>query len=272
MQRFLSIIFSVLIICSGADAIAQTIGVTKFKARPEKRKRPEPITEEIAFGFRLNTDGWSINAERGFIDNYEKKTGFLWMDLSEKKHPKEDKQLNETYAAIFPDQVAPLPFKYGKINNFYQLKIGYGQKRALTGKQDKKNVVVHWTYAAGVSLGFLKPYYLELLIPEDNNLYTRQFASYNEPEKQFYFLDEFSIIGGTFFTKGIGEVKFRPGIAARSGFYFDYAPNEKSFLGIEIGASVEAYAQRIPIMANTSNSATFVNLYMDVRYGKRWNK
>lgn len=273
MLRALTLVFSLFIISPLGHLMAQDIGVTKMANFPQKRKKAPPITEEFGGGFRLNTDGWSVFAERGFINRYEHKTGFIWMDFSEKKHSKEDKQLNETYAAIFPEQPAPLPYKYGKINNFYQLKFGYGEKRALTGKLDKKNVVIHWTYAGGVSLGMLKPYYLEVLVPEGNNTYSRQFVSYNDEDKRPYFLDDgFSIVGGSFFTKGIGELKVRPGLTARTGFYFDYTPTENSFLGIEIGASFEAYPQAVPIMAITDNKATFLNLYMDVRYGQRWSK
>lgn len=257
-----------------SSLLAQNIGVTTFSKRPEKKKRKPPITQEIAFGMRLNSDGWSIMGERGFINRYENRTSFIWMDFSEKKHPKEDKQLNETYAVIFPDQPAPLPYKYGKINNFYQFKVGYGQKRALTGKLDKKNVVVHWTYAAGISIGFLKPYYLQLSIPQGGNTLTTEYASYYDEEFRDYFLrnDGISIAGGTFFTRGIGEIDIKPGLSARTGFYFDYTPTEKSFLGIEIGTSVEVYPNTIPIMADTKNTGTFVNLYMDVRFGKRWSK
>lgn len=272
MQRVFITIFSLLLVLPTTTIWAQNASVTTMSKRPQKKKRTAPITEEMSFGLRLNSDGWSALVERGFINNYAKRTGFIWMDLSEKKHSKEHKQLNETYAAIFPEQPAPLSYKYGKINNFYQLKMGYGQRRELTGKLDKKNVVVHWTYAVGASIGFLKPYYLELLIPEGNNTFTRQTISYNDAEKQQYFLDEFSIIGGTIFTKGIAEIDVKPGATARTGFYFDYSPNEKSYLGIEIGSSLEIYPQTIPIMANTKNSAAFLNLYVDVRFGQRWSR
>lgn len=243
-----------------------------MKKRPEKRRKKPPITEEMSGGLRLNSDGWSVLIERGFINKYEKRTSFLWLDFSEKKHSKEYKQLNETFAALFPTQTPPLSYKYGKINNFYQFKVGYGQRRQLSGKLDKKNVVIHWTYAAGASIGLLKPYYLEVLVPEGNNTYSRQFAKYDDPDKQFYFLDDFSIIGGTSFTKGINEISIKPGLTARTGFYFDFAPSKKSYLGIEVGTSVELYPQKIELMANTNNTAAFINLYMDVRFGKRWSK
>ena len=271
MVSRLTLLFSLVLLLPTTTLLSQNIGVTTFNKRPEKKKRKPPITQEFAFGVRLNSDGWSVIAERGFINRYENRTSFLWMDFSEKKHPKEHKQLNETYAAIFPNQIAPLPFKYGKINNFYQFKAGYGQKRALTGKLDKKNVVVNWTYGVGAAIGFLKPYYLEVQ-PIFNDPSTREMIKYTGEQQQKDFLNEGIIVGGTFFTQGIGEVKIKPGLAARTGFYFDYTPSETSFLGIEIGTSIEMYPEVIPLMAETNNNSTFVNLYVDIRYGKRWRK
>lgn len=267
MVSRLTLLFSLVFLLPSSFLMAQNVGVTTFSKRPEKKKRKPPITQEFAFGLGLNSDGWSVMAERGFINNYENRTSFIWMDFSEKKHPKEHKQLNETYASIFPNEIAPLPFKYGKMNNFYQFKAGYGQKRALTGKLDKKNVVVNWTYAVGASIGFLKPYYVEVL-PVISDPTTREKVKYTEEQHN----QDIYIVGGTFFTEGIGEVKIRPGLAARTGFYFDYTPTETSFLGIEIGTSVEMYPQAIPIMAATNNTGTFINLYLNVRYGKRWRK
>ncbi len=286
-MRYLVIILSLIFLLPASNLVAQDIGITKMSKRPKKRKKAPPITQEMAGGIRMNTDGWSVFLERGFINSYEKKTNYLWLDISEKKNPREYKQLNEPFSLFFPDEVAPLTYKFGKINNFYQFKIGVGQKRQLSGKLDRKNVVIHWTYGAGISLGLLKPYYLDVLVEESNGELTRKDGNYyDEDIKKYYEEDLYAIFstqnqqvqvnaiaGGTFFTKGFGELKVKPGLAARSGFYFDFAPSKKSFLGIEIGASVEMYPGKIDIMANPdNNTSTFVNLYLDARFGKRWSK
>jgi hypothetical protein len=264
--------------------MAQNVDITKMNRRPKKRKKAPPITEEASIGVRMSTDGWSLMWERGFINNYEKRTNFIWADISEKRNPREFKQLNEPFATYFPNEVAPIPYKFGKINNFYQFKVGVGQKRRLSGKLDKKNVVIHWTYGAGLSLGFLKPYYLDVLVVEGNGTLTRKEGNYyDEGISQYYEEDLYvifnqqaqvnAIAGGTFFTNGFGEMKIKPGVTGRTGFYFDFAPSKKSFLGVEIGTSLEVYPGKIDIMANTNNNtATFINLYLDARFGKRWSK
>lgn len=236
-----------------------------------KKKKIQPLTQEMAGGFRLNSDGWSIFVHRGFLKEEEHKTSFLSIDFSEKKHPKETRTQNELFSVMYPNEVKPVPFKYGKVNNFYQFKIVYGGSKELTGKLDKKSVIINWVYGAGLSVGLLKPYYLDLLVPE-GNIYVRRFQKYSEENKE-YFLDlnnRGTILGGGSFTKGIGEMKLQPGLHLRSGFNFDYSTTRKSFLGVEIGASVELYTKEIEIMKNTKNSSYFINFYADIRFGKRW--
>lgn len=235
-----------------------------------RKKKIPPLTQEMSFGYRLASDGWSLFVHRGFIhseDPDQVHTNFVWFDLSEKHHPKESSTLNENYNIVYPNEEKPVSYKYGKINNFYQFKFGYGNTKPLTGRLDKKSIVIHWVYAGGLSLGLLKPYYLYIFTPDG-----RTYAKYSEQNKE-YFLDlndQGTIIGGTNFTKGINGIKIQPGLTVRSALNFDYAYSRKSFLGIEIGATAELYFKEIPIMATAKNNAFFVNIYADIRFGKRW--
>ncbi len=246
----------------------------KASVQAIRKKKIAPLTQEMSIGYRLASDGWGFIINRGFIHSEDEDrlhTGTIWIDLSEKHHPKESSNLNENFSVVNPSEIKPVSYKYGKINNFYQFKFGYANMKPITGKLDKKSVVIHWVYGAGISLGILKPYYLDLLVPE-GNVYVRKFAKYSEQNKES-FLDtknQGTIIGGSSFTKGIGEIKLQPGLALRSGFYFDYAPTRKTFLGVEIGASAELYTKEIPIMINAKNNAVFLNIYADIRFGKRW--
>lgn len=245
----------------------------KAKQALAKKRRIAPLTQEMAVGYRLSSDGWSVLVHRGFIkteDADHPHTSYLWFDLSEKRSPKEKRVLNENFSVVNPGEPKPTTYKYGKINNFYQFKLGYGNSKPISGKLDKKSVTINWVYGAGLSIGLLKPYYLDILVPEGNT-YIRKFDKYTEANKES-FLDlnnQGTIVGGASFTKGIAEIKFRPGLALRSGFYFDYAASRKSLLGVEIGASAEIFTQKIPILYN-SGSPTFFNIYADIRFGKRW--
>lgn len=238
-----------------------------------RKKIIQPLSQELAIGFRLCSDGWSFFGQRGFIKNDAEKihTNFIWVDISEKRNPKESRTLNENFSVVNPQELKPVSYKYGKINNFYQLKVGYGNSKPITGRLDKKSVVINWVYGVGLSMGIIKPYYLDLLVPE-GNVFVRKYDKYSE-ENKVYFLDlnnQGTIVGGSNFTKGISEIKIQPGLSLRSGFNFDYSATRKTFLAVEIGASAEFYTKQIPIMINTKNTAYFFNIYADFRFGKRW--
>ncbi|MEZ5045690.1 MAG: hypothetical protein R2831_01730 [Chitinophagaceae bacterium] len=253
---------------------AQEERENKELLRENKRLSKLPISQEMAATYRLYNDGWGFAVQRGFIKTEDVETPhtiFLWLELSEKKHPKETKTINETFAVLYPDELKPIAYKYGKINNFYQLKLGIGNSKPFTGRLDKRSVQINWVYAAALSFGMAKPYYLDLFLPEGNG-YIRTFDKYSESNAT-YFLDlnnQGTIIGGSYFYKGLGEIKLIPGIALRSGFYFDYAPTPKTFMGVEIGAMLEAYTRKAPIMAIAPNKAVFFSAYADFRFGKRW--
>lgn len=238
-----------------------------------RKKIIPPITQQMSVGYRLASDGWSFFTQRGFIkvDAEKLHTNFIFVDISEKRNPKETRSYNENFSVINPSELKPVSYKYGKINNFYQFKFGYGNSKPISGRLDRKSIVINWVYAVGLSLGILKPYYLDLFLPEGNTI-VRKYDKYTEQNK-VYFLDlnnQGTIIGGSSFTKGFGGIKLTPGLAVRSGFYFDYTANRKTFLGVEIGASAEIYTKTIPIMVNTKNTPYFFNIYADFRFGKRW--
>ena len=252
----------------------QAIDERNEKLEAKRRKKGIPLTQEVAVGYRIASDGWSFFANRGIlnIDDPEKPhTLFAWIDFSEKKNPKEKNISNEVFSTIYPDEPKPLSYKYGKINNFYQFKFGIGNMKPISGKLDKKNVVIYWSYSAGLSLGFIKPYYLDLIVKEGNG-YVRKFAKFEDSIKE-YFLDPTNqgyILGGADFTMGIGDIKIKPGLALKTAMYFDYSPTKKIFSGIELGASAEIYTQKIPIMAIIKSNNVFFNVYADFRFGKRW--
>lgn len=248
--------------------------IRKQIALAKKRKITPPITEEFSCGYRMAADGWTFFVNRAFIktDDPEKlHTVFLWFEIGEKKHPKEYKSLNQNFTSLNPSEPKPVSYKYGKINNLYPLRLGIGNKKQISGKLDNRTVHLYWSYGAALNIGFLKPYYLDILVPE-GNLLIRKVEKYSEENKTF-FLDlqnRGTIVGGSNFTKGIAECKIIPGITIKNGIFFDYSASKKSFLGLEIGCSVELYAKEVALMAVAQNRPYFVNVYADFRVGRRW--
>ena len=227
-------------------------------------KKPKPIDREFSFGLRLNTDGWGAFVHRGVSKSDMKETELFYhvkyweVEFDEKKNPKEIKRTSDL--SSFND-TKPRAFVFGKVNNFYTLKLGYGFRRMIAGKPDPGTVSIHWFYSGGLSLGLLKPYYL--------NIYDGSSIKYTDSTKQD-FLNKGEIVGSSGFAKGIGETKFIPGLQAKTGLHFDFAASKKTVLAIEFGLSAEIYTKKIQIMANQKDVPYFVNVFGSFQFGRRW--
>ncbi len=227
-----------------------------------KPKGPKAITKEMSIGFRLNSDGWSIYADRGKVKPIDMKRSDmfhnvrLWqIEFTEKKNPKE-------YKSTSVDGSGTNTYVYGKINNFYALKLGWGYRKMLAGKPDPGTVSIHWVNTGGLAIGFLKPYYL--------NVYSDPAAiKYSDATKQD-FLNQSLIEGNAGFSKGIGEVKIVPGFHFKSAIHFDFSTNKKNVIGIETGFNVEYYTTAVQLMANQPAVPYFADLFLALQFGKRW--
>jgi hypothetical protein len=281
-MKYFLIPFFIFILCSN-NSIAQynipgdTIKKVVLKTIPKKIRirKPNPISQEFGMGLRINTDGWCIGMHRGFLKLEEPyKTSFVWIDIAEKRHPKEYKQTNQNFATFNPNEPKPLPYKYGKINNFYQFKMGFGIKKPFTFRLDRKSIELNYVVGGGISIGLLKPYYLQLFTDTNSNISPVDFEKYSEANARRFLnlTSRQTIIGSADFTKGLSEFEFKPGLHAKAGIQFDYLFTTKSYMSVELGTSVEMYGSKIPIMATVNSSPFFINLYAEVSIGKRWAK
>ena len=229
-------------------------------------KKPKPITSEISGGFRLNTDGWGIFVDKGWVKSEEKErdyfynTQLLQIEFGEKKHPKEIKRSNNIGSGA--DKAKP--FIFGKINNFYALKFGYGGRKMIAGKPEQGNVSIHWVYLGGLSLGLQKPYYL-IVQPNGESART---IKYSDTTAEI-FLTRNYIIGGAGLSQGLGEVQIIPGAHLKTGFHFDFAASKFTKMAVEVGANAEFYTKDIELMALQKATPYLFNFYAAVQFGKR---
>lgn len=231
-----------------------------------KIQKPKPLSREFSVGARLNTDGWSVFADKGYVKSDEKESNKFYnirlfqVEFTEHKSPKEIK----TVSTVSSSSDKSKAYKFGKINNFYALKLGYGFRKMLAGKPDPGTVSIHWVYAGGISIGFLKPYYIQA--------YTQQGEGpkpikYDDNQQEF--LNPNYIVGRAGFFDGLGEMKIVPGIHAKTALHFDFSLSEKRVLAIETGINAELYTQKMQIMALIKAQPYVVNGYVSLQFGGR---
>ena len=217
--------------------------------RDEKRQRNNAISKQQeegvlsynkqnAFGVQLRTNGYGFFFEKGKMRS-PRFTNTYSAEITEIKHPKEAKSGNTE--GIFANT-----FIYGKINNFYQLKLGYGQQYIFGQKGNKNGIAVMGLVQGGLALGFLKPYILRI-----DNQNTEEEIKYSDDNDAF--LDRSIIIGSAGMFKGWDEVKLKPGAYVKTALRFDFGQHNESISAVEIGFSLDYYAQKIPILAIIDN-------------------
>ncbi len=243
---------------------------------PVKIKRPKPVKHELSGGVRLNTDGWSLFMDRGKVKSTDRTTDYYYdlnfwqIEFGEKKHPQEIKRTNTIGSSVESSK----PFIYGKVSNFYSLKVGYGKRKLIAGKPELNeevepgHVSIHWVYLGGISIGLEKPYYIDVLVNR-GGANVRETLRYSDTTKED-FLQQHLVIGSAGFGKGIGETKIVPGIHGKTGLHFDFATSKKSKLAVETGLAFEMYIRSIEMMANQDSRPYFLNAYVSFQFGKRW--
>ena len=244
----------ILIFCllaSSLNILAQdstrNIESSKETRNREKRQRIDAMSKQeeegvlvfrkqSAFGLQLRTNGYGIFYEIGRFKSPRFANLYL-IELTEIKDPKEEK--TQTGNGFVSNS-----FVYGKINNFYQFKIGFGQQYILGQKGNKNGIAVMGLYQGGLTLGLLRPYYIN--IQEGGQ---ERSIKYDEADSSNKFLTAGLISGSSGLSKGWNELEFNPGAFLKTGLRFDFGRYNELIQALQIGLSVEGYSKKVEIMA-----------------------
>ena len=222
----------------------------------------------------LQTDGFSVGINIGQLKTYYL-TRYFNFEFGELRHQKRFRQSFD-----FQQQASRISkaFVYGKQNNLYVLRGGFGEKRYLSEKAKRRGVAVGISYEGGLSLGILKPYYLELIrttepgSAQDFTIRSEKFSEQNANT----FLEISRIYGSSGFTEGLGEISAIPGAHGRFAIHFDWGAFDEFVKAVEAGVMVDVFLKEMPIMVespqvqNSENRSLFINLYINLQLGKRW--
>jgi hypothetical protein len=250
----------------GSSISAQETKVKNDKKDAKQKKIRELIRQseegvliyhhQSIFGFEARTNGYGGFFELGQMKT-NRRTNIYRIDFTEIKHPKEEKAPTNGF-------FLGNPFIYGKQNYFYQLSLGFGQQYILGQKGNKNGVAVSAVYSGGLSLGLLRPYYVEVRDPATPNGKTIKYSKADSAQ----FLGN-NIIGGSGFSKGWNEIKIKPGAFVKAAMRFDYGRFNETVSGLEAGVSLEFFGEKIPIMVDQKNKQLFFQGYIALLFGRR---
>jgi hypothetical protein len=241
------------------------------KAKKEIQKKGIIYNREFSGGGYIATNGWGIFVEKGKILNI-KRTRLFYFGFGELRDFRLRKQKAEYgfFGSAIGNE-SPKDFYFGKQNNFYTFRAAFGYKRTLADKAEKNGVRVSLSYMGGLSLGILKPYYLNIAYQVQSSdprydTYVVRAQKYSDDKEKF--TDWFSIAGASGFKYGLSEIRPVPGVFAKMGLNFDWSRNEEYQIALETGVMADIYYKRIPIMIS-ENKPYFVGAYISFQFGKR---
>lgn len=218
-------------------------------------------SREIYGGPIIHGDGWGGQLWYGHYRTAAIRDLF-GLELVGMKHPKEVKSYNPYYEDS-------RGYFFGKRNSVLVLRPGYGQKYRLTEKIRKSGVEVNFVWAVGPSLALLKPVYLQIgyridgrETPPYDNIVEEKY----DPERHF----ANNIFGRASWFRGLGELRVQPGAFGRLALNFEYAGDNTGIRALEVGTTVDAYPERLPIMAEVEgvvNKSVYLELYLAVLFG-----
>jgi hypothetical protein len=211
------------------------------------------------FGIRLATDGYGISFEKGKFRT-PSRTFVYSFELNEKHDPKEHHVSASSDNGINVSTTVPF-----KINNLYEFKVAVGQQHLIGGKGNKNGVAVTGLYSAGLTLGLLKPYYLDV---QNQVTQATSRKTYAELASDSLAADN-KITGSSGFLVGWGHLKYKPAVNARQALRFDYGRLNQSITAIEVGLTEELYFSKIPLAYLVPQKSFFFNAYVSIMFGSR---
>jgi len=258
------IFFSFFILTISFASLAQDS--TKSRRDEKRDKRKESISamakqeeegvityrKHFLAGVKLTSDGYGGFLEIGRAQSV-KRSLLYQLEISERKHQKEEKQFNRTNNAG--------PYVYGKINFFYPVKLGVQQQFLLGNKGNKNGVSVTANAGGGLTLGLLRPYLLGF-----DSANTQIFRGLADDSVRF--LTEAPISGPSFGT-GFNKLKVSPGVYVKSALRFDYGKFNEMINAIEVGLVTEFYSKAVPQMVFSKDERFFFSAYVSLVFGRR---
>ena len=255
MKKFVKIISLLLIILiSGVNGFSQL--------SPQKDFVHDSViySKELSGGIIIHNLGFGFQYRKSFNKTVFKKK-FFEFEFVGMKSLKQIKIIN-------PYFFYSKSYYYGKLNNVFLLRGGYGFQHLLNRKPYWGGVELRYFYSGGASIGISKPVYLYILNFLSTNFYEYEIVveKYN-PDEHFYE----NIYGRAPFTEGLGEIKIYPGIYLKTGMNFEFGMFKSKKASLEIGGIIEYLPIAVPIMAFSDPKSFFITVYVSFSIGKRYN-
>lgn len=207
-------------------------------------------------GLQLHTSGWGATFTYSKFKTFKTKNTFS-IEFVSMKHGKEFKRTSTN------DERAK-GYYYGKQNSLSLLRINKGNKKIIYEKLRKQGLEVSLNTKYGVSLGILKPVYLEVLKVNGNQDVKVVTEKYN-PE--LHHIN--NIYGRSSNLTGFSELTIVPGANIKGSFIFEFSNERDKVKSLELGLGLDAFYKRLPLMSEVKNNFLYPSVFLNLQFGKK---
>ena len=187
---------------------------------------------------------------------------YLSVELVNVKHPKEIQTTSNFASSRFIE---------GKENYLFALRGQYGREVKLFQRIGDEGIAVSGIFAAGPTLGIIKPYYVK--VQEGNHTISVPYSSLTQGRGASQGVPVGA--GGLF--QGLGESKLTVGLNVKAALSFELSTFRNNTTGIEIGFLTEVFPNRIVLIPNTApngdrtdgNRNFFTSAYITLFFGSK---
>ncbi len=225
---------------------------------------------EFGIDIAAQTNGFFLGFSKGIIKKFYR-TNYYRVEIGTLRHPKESINGISGIGLI----TGRSNYTFGKKNSIVLTRLGWGFKRFISDKAEKKGVAVGYNLSGGPSLALQKPYYLNVTV-------SNVFANTNEllvsgEQEIIYetsppvFLDVNSILGKGPSFKGYSDAKIRPGLNAKASIHLDWGAFDAFIKSLDVGIMIDAFFTPLEILVPEANDDRFLylNFFAKIQLGKR---
>ncbi len=215
---------------------------------------------EASGGITIHSNGWGLTFKSGkHVTGFRKR--ILDFEIISMSHPKE-------YRVTNPYEGAK-SFIYGKLNDVFLVRAGWGYQTIIFGKAERSGVEVRFSYYGGLDLGITKPVYLDILEndPGNDSLKLPVTKRYN-PDDPEQTID--NIYGASSFFTGFDKMSIYPGMYGKFAISFEYGGWQQKIAALETGVMLDFFPRAIPIIAYNPKPNLYFNFYITILWGGKW--
>ncbi len=171
------------------------------------------------------------------------------LDISNIKHPKEYRLPSDSGGGFFI---------FNKMHYLFVLRPNVGREILLFRKSSEEGLELKLILSAGPSIGLVKPYYITI---RDGSV------TKNVPYEPG--LNSNIILGNSYFS-GFDKMRGVMGINTRVSLEFGISAFDSFVTGLELGFQLEAFSEKVIIIPDVKNRATFTSAFVNFYFGKRY--